>query len=102
VKSKKCILYGLVFFNALRKEQTEGLLSLKFAVCIFEQIREEFHRITNKNRINNFRAGLNQHTSSLLKLYQARRTAFPAEMDQLLNKLDEEVKFRLHHLIIAL
>lgn len=55
-----------------------------------QEIRREFHRITNKDLMENFRAGLNQHTYRLLKLYRARRTAFPAEMDQLLNRLDEE------------
>uniref|UniRef100_A0A1A8A8R1 Si:ch211-182e10.4 n=1 Tax=Nothobranchius furzeri TaxID=105023 RepID=A0A1A8A8R1_NOTFU len=54
------------------------------------EIREEFHRITNKDLMDSFRAGLNQHTSRLLQLYRAKRTTFPAEMDQLLNRLDEE------------
>ncbi|XP_035531608.1 uncharacterized protein LOC118338407 [Morone saxatilis] len=55
-----------------------------------EEISEEFHRITNKNLIDNFRAAINQHTPRLLRLYRARRTAFPPEMDQLLDRLDEE------------
>ncbi|KAF6722138.1 Sterile alpha motif domain-containing protein 3 [Oryzias melastigma] len=50
------------------------------------EIRGEFHRITNKDLMDNFRAGLSQHTYRLLKLYRARRTAFPAEMGQLLNR----------------
>ncbi|XP_037620066.1 uncharacterized protein LOC119484944 isoform X3 [Sebastes umbrosus] len=54
------------------------------------EIREEFLRLTNKDLIDNFRAAINQHTPRLLKLYWARRTAFPPEMDQLLNRLDEE------------
>ncbi|XP_074507759.1 uncharacterized protein LOC141777428 isoform X1 [Sebastes fasciatus] len=54
------------------------------------KIREEFLRITNKDLIDNFRAAINQHTPRLLKLYRAKRTALPPEMDQLLNRLDEE------------
>ncbi|KAJ8366205.1 hypothetical protein SKAU_G00150360 [Synaphobranchus kaupii] len=54
------------------------------------EIREEFHRITNKNLIDDFRAAINQHTPGLHRLYRARRTAFPPAMDQLLNRLDEE------------
>ena len=65
----------------------------------FQQIREEFHRITNKNLIDNFREALNQHTWRLLRLYRVRRTAFPSEMDQLLNSLDQEVNFRCNSLI---
>ncbi|MEQ2292256.1 hypothetical protein AMECASPLE_021190 [Ameca splendens] len=56
------------------------------------EIKEEFHRITNKNLIDDFGAGLNQHTPRLVQLYLARRTAFPPEMDKLLGRLDEEVK----------
>ncbi|KAK5599376.1 hypothetical protein CRENBAI_021926 [Crenichthys baileyi] len=54
------------------------------------KIKEESHRITNKNLIYDFRAGLNQHTPRLFQLYRARRTAFPPEMDQLLGRLDKE------------
>ncbi|KAJ8349705.1 hypothetical protein SKAU_G00248350 [Synaphobranchus kaupii] len=54
------------------------------------EIREEFHRITNKNLIDDFRAAINQHTPGLHRLYRARRTAFLPAMDQLLNRLDEE------------
>ncbi|XP_027131016.1 uncharacterized protein LOC113744626 [Larimichthys crocea] len=57
---------------------------------MFQQIREEFHRITNKNLTDDFRSAINQHTPRLLRLYRARRTVFPPEMDQLLNRLGEE------------
>ncbi|KAK5618739.1 hypothetical protein CRENBAI_012654 [Crenichthys baileyi] len=67
------------------------------------EIKEEFHRITNKNLLDDFRAGLNQHTPRLLQLYRARRTAFPPEMDQLLGRLDEEIsRITLHRQTAAL
>ncbi|MED6252386.1 hypothetical protein ATANTOWER_010958 [Ataeniobius toweri] len=69
----------------------------------FKQIKEEFHRITNKNLIDDFRACLNQHTPRLLQIYQARRTAIPPEMDQLLGRLDEEIsRITLHQQTAAL
>ncbi|XP_037626189.1 uncharacterized protein LOC119488526 [Sebastes umbrosus] len=61
------------------------------------KIREEFLRITNKDLIDNFRAAINQHTPRLLKLYRARRTALPPEMDQLLNRLDKETSHITAH-----
>ncbi|MEQ2200386.1 hypothetical protein XENOCAPTIV_028505 [Xenoophorus captivus] len=71
--------------------------------ALFTEAEEEFHRITNKNLMDDFRAGLNQHTPRLLQLYQARRTAFPPEMDQLLGRLDEEISsITLHRQTAAL
>lgn len=67
---------------------------------MFQQIREEFHRITNKNLTDDFRSAINQHTPRLLRLYRARRTVFPPEMDQLLNRLGEEVNLRHNDLFI--
>lgn len=68
------------------------VLKLKL-LSILQQIQAEFYRIINKNLLDNFRAAINQHTPGLLRLYRARRAAFPSEMDQLLKGLDEEVNF---------
>ncbi|XP_078103589.1 uncharacterized protein LOC144516256 [Sander vitreus] len=54
------------------------------------EIQADFYRLTNKNLIDNFSTAINQHTPGLLRLYRARRAAFPSEMDQLLKGLDEE------------
>lgn len=54
----------------------------------FQQIREEFYHITNKNLMDNFKEALNDYTSRLLRLYRVRRTAFSLEMDQLLTSLE--------------
>ncbi|CAB1425738.1 unnamed protein product [Pleuronectes platessa] len=50
------------------------------------ELKGEFYRITNKNLIDSFRAAIHQHSPRLLRLYRARRTAFPPEMDILLNQ----------------
>lgn len=65
----------------------------------FQQIREEFYQITNKNLMDNFKEALHEHTSRLLRLYRVRKTAFSSEMDQLLNSLDQEVNSRCSNLI---
>ncbi|XP_034552510.1 uncharacterized protein LOC117822015 [Notolabrus celidotus] len=52
------------------------------------EIREEFHGITNKSLLDNFRAAINHHTPRLLQLYRTRKTAFPPEMNGLLQRLD--------------
>lgn len=65
----------------------------------FQQSREEFYRMTNKNLMDNFKEALHEHTSRLSRLYRVRRTAFPSEMDQLLNSLDQEVNSRCRNLI---
>lgn len=70
-----------------------------FLFTFFQQIREEFYRITNKNLMENFKEALHQHTWRLLRLYRARRTAFLSKMDQLLNSLDQEVNSRCSNLI---
>ncbi|XP_074491786.1 uncharacterized protein LOC141767952 [Sebastes fasciatus] len=88
-----------VTFSLRRKEIVELVpmvseVQERWPALFYEaEIREEFLRITNKDLIDNFRAAINQHTPRLLKLYRARRTAFPPEMNQLLNRLDEEVNF---------
>ncbi|XP_037613452.1 uncharacterized protein LOC119480896 isoform X2 [Sebastes umbrosus] len=85
-----------VTFSLRRKEIVELVpmvseVQERWPALFYEaEIREEFLRITNKDLIDNFGAAINQHTPKLLKLYRARRTAFPPEMDQLLNRLDEE------------
>ncbi|XP_074500250.1 uncharacterized protein LOC141772765 isoform X1 [Sebastes fasciatus] len=85
-----------VTFSLRRKEIVELVpmvseVQERWPALFYEaEIREEFLRLTNKDLIDNFRAAINQHTPRLLKLYRARRTAFPPEMDQLLNRLDEE------------
>ncbi|XP_037649834.1 uncharacterized protein LOC119502737 [Sebastes umbrosus] len=85
-----------VTFSLRRKEIVELVpmvseVQERWPALFYEaEIREEFLRITNKDLIDNFGAAINQHTPRLLKLYRARRTAFPPEMDQLLNRLDEE------------
>ncbi|XP_074500282.1 uncharacterized protein LOC141772779 [Sebastes fasciatus] len=85
-----------VTFSLRRKEIVELVpmvseVQERWPALFYEaEIREEFLRLTNKDLIDNFGAAINQHTPRLLKLYRARRTAFPPEMDQLLNRLDEE------------
>ncbi|KAL6462559.1 hypothetical protein MHYP_G00289810 [Metynnis hypsauchen] len=61
------------------------------ALFLEEQICEEFCRITTKDLIGNFRAALDKYAPRLLKLYRARKGAFSQDMDNLLEKLDEQV-----------
>ncbi|KAL6479421.1 hypothetical protein MHYP_G00128540 [Metynnis hypsauchen] len=60
------------------------------ALFLEEQICEEFCRITTKDLIGNFRAALDKYAPRLLKLYRARKGAFSQDMDNLLEKLDEQ------------
>ncbi|XP_049900262.1 uncharacterized protein LOC126390144 isoform X2 [Epinephelus moara] len=95
-KMEKCREKMELTFSLRRKEIVElqpmvsEALERWPALFCEAEIREEFYRITNKNLMDNFRAALHQHTWRLLRLYQARRTAFSSEMDQLLNSLDQE------------
>lgn len=55
------------------------------------QIGNEFKRITNVDLLDTFKSSLHQHAPQLLKLYRGRQGAFGKEMEDLLNKLDQQV-----------
>ncbi|XP_063748777.1 uncharacterized protein LOC134870519 [Eleginops maclovinus] len=55
-----------------------------------EEISKEFYRVTSKNLHETWNASLDKYTSRLIKLYQARKTAFGQDLEKLLNSLDEE------------
>ena len=55
------------------------------------QVCEEFYRVTTKDLLGTFRAALDKYSPRLLKLYRARKAAFGQDMDNLLEKLDEQV-----------
>jgi len=57
----------------------------------YHQLCNEFKRITSVDLLETFRASIDQHTPQLLKLYRARKGAFGTEMEDLLNKLDQQV-----------
>ncbi|KAL6456390.1 hypothetical protein MHYP_G00349340 [Metynnis hypsauchen] len=60
------------------------------ALFLEEQICEEFCRVTTKDLLGNFRAASDRYAPRLLKLYRARKGAFSQDMDNLLEKLDEQ------------
>lgn len=55
------------------------------------QISEEFYRITSKDLLGTFNASLDKYVLRLLRLYRARKAALDPTMEDLLDKLDEEV-----------
>uniref|UniRef100_A0A8D0CNF9 Uncharacterized protein n=1 Tax=Sander lucioperca TaxID=283035 RepID=A0A8D0CNF9_SANLU len=61
------------------------------ALFLREQICEEFFRVTTKDLLGTFRAALDEYCPRLLKLYRARRGACGQDMENLLDKLDEQV-----------
>ncbi|KAJ8389530.1 hypothetical protein AAFF_G00119200 [Aldrovandia affinis] len=52
---------------------------------------KEFNRVTTKELLRTFRAALDEYSPRLLKLYRARTGALGQEMENLLDKLDEQV-----------
>uniref|UniRef100_A0A9J7XJP3 Uncharacterized protein n=1 Tax=Cyprinus carpio carpio TaxID=630221 RepID=A0A9J7XJP3_CYPCA len=60
------------------------------AVFLPNELCDEFKRITSVDLLKTFRASIHQHTPQLLKLYRARKGAFGTEMEDLLNKLDQQ------------
>uniref|UniRef100_A0A8C2GUI3 Uncharacterized protein n=1 Tax=Cyprinus carpio TaxID=7962 RepID=A0A8C2GUI3_CYPCA len=56
----------------------------------FQQLCNEFKRITSVDLLETFRVSIHLHTPQLLKLYRARKGAFGTEMEDLLNKLDQQ------------
>ncbi|XP_077078680.1 uncharacterized protein LOC143731952 [Siphateles boraxobius] len=60
------------------------------ALLLPNELCNEFKRITTVDLLETFRASINQHTPQLLKLYRARKGAFGTEMEDLLNKLDQQ------------
>lgn len=60
------------------------------------QICEEFFRITNKDLLGTFRTAVDKYTPKLLRLYRARKGPFGKEMEEVLEKLDDEVQCWKH------
>ncbi|XP_035863592.1 uncharacterized protein LOC116045721 [Sander lucioperca] len=60
------------------------------ALFLREQICEEFFRVTTKDLLGTFRAALDEYCPRLLKLYRARRGACGQDMENLLDRLDEQ------------
>ncbi|KAA0725405.1 hypothetical protein E1301_Tti023674 [Triplophysa tibetana] len=60
------------------------------ALFLTNELCNEFKRITSVDLLETFRASIHQHTPQLLKLYRARKGAFGTEMEDLLNKLDQQ------------
>ncbi|XP_035805347.2 uncharacterized protein LOC118470478 [Amphiprion ocellaris] len=67
------------------------------ALFFKEQICEEFFRITNKELLGIFRAAVDEYTPKLLRLYRARKGAFGKDMENLLEKLDDETSNIVRH-----
>ncbi|XP_027021606.2 uncharacterized protein LOC113655323 isoform X2 [Tachysurus fulvidraco] len=57
----------------------------------------EFKRITNVDLLDTFKSSLHQHTPQLLKLYRARQGSFGKEMEDLLNRLDQQTSNIVNH-----
>ncbi|TWW77702.1 hypothetical protein D4764_12G0010920 [Takifugu flavidus] len=56
------------------------------------QISEEYHRITSKDLLGTFNASLDKFVPGLLKLYRSKKGALGEKMEDLLDKLDEQVR----------
>ncbi|XP_034021461.1 uncharacterized protein LOC117506035 [Thalassophryne amazonica] len=56
-----------------------------------EEISEEFHRITSKDLLGTFNASLDKFVPGLLKLYRSKKGALGEKMEDLLDKLDEQM-----------
>ncbi|XP_008293416.1 uncharacterized protein LOC103367225, partial [Stegastes partitus] len=67
------------------------------ALFFKEQICEEFFRITNKELLGTFRAAVDKYTPKLLRLYRARKGAFGKDMENLLEKLEDETSNIVRH-----
>ncbi|XP_073671408.1 uncharacterized protein [Paramisgurnus dabryanus] len=67
------------------------------ALFLSNEIGYEFKRITNVDLLDKFRLSLHQHTPQLLKLYRARQGAFGKEMEDLLNRLDQQTSNIVNH-----
>lgn len=55
------------------------------------QISEEFHQITSKDLLADLNASLERYVPCLLTLHRTRKGAFGQKMEDLLEKLDEQV-----------
>ncbi|XP_053085259.1 uncharacterized protein LOC113546702 isoform X1 [Pangasianodon hypophthalmus] len=73
-----------------RSRQTSSFQTSSFKIG-------EFKRITNVDLLDTFRSSLHQHTPQLLKLYRGRQWAFGKEMEDLLNKLDQQTSNIVNH-----
>ncbi|XP_062410571.1 uncharacterized protein LOC134101030 [Sardina pilchardus] len=67
------------------------------ALFSHEEIYEEFYRITNRNLQATWNASLDKYASRLIKLYRARKSAFGPDLEELLNRLDDEVTDVVRH-----
>ncbi len=61
-----------------------------FVYCLIK-ICGEFLRITSKDLLGTFNAAVDKHVPGLLKPYRSKKGAFGEVMDDLLDKLDEQV-----------
>ncbi|XP_072554773.1 sterile alpha motif domain-containing protein 3-like [Paramormyrops kingsleyae] len=90
-------------FSLRRKEIVEGVpmvsevLERWPALSLPNEIGNEFKRITNVDLLDTFKSSLHQHAPQLLKLYRARQGAFGKEMEDLLNKLDQQTSNIVNH-----
>ena len=67
-------------------------LKLNYIVpLIVFQISEEFRRITSKDLLETFNASLDKYVPRLLRLYRTRKGALGQQMEDILDKLDEQV-----------
>ncbi|XP_061896823.1 uncharacterized protein LOC133645909 [Entelurus aequoreus] len=62
-----------------------------------EEISEEFHRITSKDLLKTFNESLENDVPRLLRLYRARKGAFGQQIEDFLDKLDEQTSDIVSH-----
>ncbi|XP_061924308.1 uncharacterized protein LOC133663658 isoform X2 [Entelurus aequoreus] len=62
-----------------------------------EEISEEFHRITSKDLLKTFNESLENDVPRLLRLYRARKGAFGQQIEDFLDKLDEQTSGIVSH-----
>ncbi|XP_030221873.1 uncharacterized protein LOC115550731 [Gadus morhua] len=62
-----------------------------------EEISEEFRRITSKDLLETFNASLDKYVPRLLRLYRTRKGALGQQMEDILDKLDEQTSDILSH-----
>lgn len=76
------------------------MLLLLCCFCV-RQICEEFYRVTTKDLLGTFRAALDKYSPQLLKLYRARKGSFGQDMENLLDRLDEQVDLSIKYIYFS-
>ncbi|XP_060943526.1 uncharacterized protein LOC133020823 isoform X2 [Limanda limanda] len=64
---------------------------------LLKKISEEFRRITSKDLLGTFNASLERFGPGLLKLYRTKKGGFGQEMEDLLDKLDDQTSDIVTH-----